>query len=439
MPSRGESNQVGGDMDEASMTLVVEISTGVYWRPIRPATLLPEGIPVGDAAEDATKSAAAYWGLPDFVFHSSQQFSGHSSWEIGDAIIVVGNTAASVQVKARQAPSADENRERLWLDKKISQAERQAMGTIKRVKSTPQTILINQRGQEVAIKGPDKSWQAIVVLDHPGVHDYMPHGGALVLLRRDWEFLFEQLKSTYAVLEYLRRVSSTDPVMLGQEPVRYYEFAAVDAATPPSPLDPRLATINHTARSTPLLPQAPAGHGDHQHHLLLRSILEDIATIPLKADGMTYADVLDVMACLDATPVGDRADLGRTLLGWFAELAKLPPDADNTLRSRGIILPDRPYLLFAAANRHNAMVMEGFSMYVSLRHQQHLDLLPERSKMMTVGVLLTPRLDGRRRWDTTMTAAFGEERFDDEVRRAAEELWGRLGEHVVKSTAEIDA
>jgi hypothetical protein len=422
------------------MTLMVETSSGVYLRPIRPATLLPEGMPVGDAAEHATKSAAAYWGLPDFAFHSSQQFSGHASREIGDAILVVGNTAASVQVKARQAPSADENRERLWLDKKINQAARQAVGTIRRVKSTPQTILVNQRGHEVAIKGSDKSWQAIIVLDHPGVHDYMPpHGGPVVLLRRDWEFLFEQLKSTYAVLEYLPRVSSTEPVMLGQEPLRYYEFAAADAATRPSPLDPRLATINHTASSTPLLPQAPAGHGEYQHHLLLRSILEDIATIRPKADGMTYADVLDVLACLDATPVGDRAQLGRTLLGWFAELAKHPPDADLTWRSRGIILPDRPYLLFAAANRHGPLVMEGFSMYVSLRHQQHLDLLPERSKMMTVGVLLTPRLDGQRRWDTTMAAAWGEERFDDEVRGAAEELWGRLGEHVVKSTTEIDA
>jgi hypothetical protein len=412
------------------LTLVVETPTGTYLRPIRPATVLPTGMGAGDGAEHATRSAAAYWGMPDFVFRPRQQSRGSASREIGDAILVVGGMAASVQVKAREAPSGNDRRERSWLDKRVAEASRQARGTIRRVKSA-ETVLINQRGKEVSINGPEKTWLPVVVLDHAGVDDYMPQTDAVVLLRRDWEFLFEQLKSTYAVLEYLLRVSRTEPVALGLEPMRYYEMAAADAGMPPSPLDPRLASINLTDfGSTPMLPQAPAGHGDQKHHLLIRAILEDIATVPLKADGVTYADLLEVLACVDSMPVGYRAQLGRVVLEWFEKLAKLPPNGGITWFFRGMIWQERPYLLIGAANRYSSILVDALSNFVALRHQQHLDVLPERANIMTVGVVLTPRQDGEG-WDTTMAASSGEHVLADEDRTILEGLFGRLGEHLV--------
>lgn len=42
----------------------------------------------------------------------------------------------------------------------------------------------------------------------------------VVLLRRDWEFLFDQLKSTHAVCGYFERVPG-DSIELGDEPMRY--------------------------------------------------------------------------------------------------------------------------------------------------------------------------------------------------------------------------
>lgn len=42
---------------------------------------------------------------------------------------------------------------------------------------------------------------------------------------------------------------------------------------------------------------------------------------------------------------------------------------------------------------------------------------------MTVGVLMTPRTDGLRPWDTTMCAVFGEQEFTPEARAALEEMW----------------
>ncbi len=401
------------------MTLVVETASGVYLRTILPAALLPEGIPVGDAAEDATKDAAARWGLPDFVFNSAQSTRGSARREVGDAIVVVGSVGASVQVKARQIDAGDETRERSWLDKKIEQASRQAAGTIKSLKSNRQTVLVNQRGRQVAIDGSEKSWLPVVVLHHRGVAGYIPASSAVVLLRRDWEFLFQQLKSTYAVLEYLMRVKDMEPIPLGEEPVRYYQLAAADAVTPPNPKLP------YESRSGPLLPQTPAGNDNLRDHSFLRAVMEDIANVEAGPQGIQPSDVLAVLAAIDAAPITQRSEMGRTMVNWLRELSKLPPSGGVTWRFRNHFWPERPYLLFGAANK---LVQEGFNAFLVLRHQQQLDLMPERAGMLTVGVLLTPRRDGLRPWDTTAAATRGHQQIEKGDRTELEALWGKLGQ-----------
>jgi hypothetical protein len=62
-------------------------------------------------------------------------------------------------------------------------------------------------------------------------------------------------------------------------------------------------------------------------------------------------------------------------------------------------------------------------MYVALRHQEILELLGADGNFFSVGVLLTPREDGRRWWDTTMVATRGDLQLDYEYRKAAERLW----------------
>jgi hypothetical protein len=407
--------------------LEVETSNGVYLRRIRPATVLPAGIPSGPAAEDATRNAAAYWGLPDFVFRPVQRFRGSATREVGDAILLVGTVGASVQVKARHSHTPNDIRERSWLDKSIRKAAKQAAGTIRSITSGLDCALVNERGRRVLIKGREMTWLPITVLDHPGVEGYVPPGPSVVILRRDWEFLFEQLKSTYAVMEYLRRISGRDPVPLGHEPIRYYELAAADAATPPSTLDPRLNRPGLFSQSAPLLPQAPAGHGNERNHLIVRSVLEDLATAQFN-DSVEHADVLDILAAIDAVPVAYRAELGKMWQSWLYEVTQAP-SSEITWRFRSHIWPDRPYLLFGAAPRHDALIQEAFGGYVSLRNQQLLEAMPERRKIMTVGVLLTPRRGGRP-WDTTAVATRGEQNLGVDQRALLMALWGELGESV---------
>jgi hypothetical protein len=76
------------------------------------------------------------------------------------------------------------------------------------------------------------------------------------------------------------------------------------------------------------------------------------------------------------------------------------------------------------------MIQTAFGTYVRLRHLQHLEVMRERARLLTAGVLLTPRTDGLRPWDTTMIATSGDESFSTEERAEVEHIWGRLGQGV---------
>lgn len=411
-------------MIKPSLILQIETPDGAFLRPIMPASLLPPHTARGTAAEEATRNAAALWGLPDFVFRPARRSRGSGSRELGDAIIVVGNLAASIQVKARASMPRGDDRERSWLDKKIAEGTRQAVGTIRNITFTESSVLINERGRGVAIRGMQKRWVSVVVVDHPGLDGYVPGGAAVVLLRRDWEFLFEQLKSTYAVLEYLHRVHMIgEHIPLGTEPIRYYELAAADLAAPPNEGDPRLTVLGHGTVSAPLLPQKPAEYGE-----IVRVMLEDIATVPI-SDATDPADALEVLAAIDAAPVAIRADLGEAILNWLGQLAEAA-DGETRWWFRRMTWPDRPHLVFGAASRHDQLVQDAFGAYVMLRHQQLIEVIPELGDVMTAGVLLTPRTDGLRPWDTTMTATRGDQGFEPAFRIALERLWGSLGASV---------
>jgi len=147
--------------------------------------------------------------------------------------------------------------------------------------------MTNGRGHRVHVDGPSIDWAGVVIIDHPDPpDDYatpatagdVPH---VVLLHRDWEFLFDQLRSTHAVVSYLHRIDASTE-KLGTEPERYYELAAADAAAPPGPLDPALEGTGDP-RSVPILPTAPAGIDDNAHSIV-RTILEDIATTDIDPD-----------------------------------------------------------------------------------------------------------------------------------------------------------
>ena len=114
MGERTQDQLASQDVNEPVIILEVETPQGVFLRPILPATLLPDQGPRGPAAEGATRSAAAYWGLPDFVFRPQLHSRGSGNRELGDAVLLVGTLGACVQVKSRQAVTPTDSRERSW-------------------------------------------------------------------------------------------------------------------------------------------------------------------------------------------------------------------------------------------------------------------------------------------------------------------------------------
>ncbi|MFD6493517.1 hypothetical protein ACFWER_16890, partial [Streptomyces sp. NPDC060188] len=287
------------DDDPTALALVVDTPAGPHVRRIPPAIPLPNDAEPGIAAEEAAHAAAAAWGMPDFVFQSPLTRKGSGQRELGDRLLLSDKRGAVVQIKSRTIQPKGEAEERAWIHKVTGKAMRQAKGTVRTLRLMP-SDMVNGRGRTLSVAGNAYEWLALSPLDHNQVPDgtvltWDPLGmPALTLLRRDWDFLFDQLRSTTAVLDYLFRVAELPPVALGDEPVRYYELAAADAAAPAGDFDAALVGPGGRPFSTPLLPQAPAGSGATQAHLMIRFVLEDVATSLLR-DGVTEENRLTVL------------------------------------------------------------------------------------------------------------------------------------------------
>ena len=379
----------------------------------------------GEAAEVATHDAAAVWGLPDFVYLPEIRRVGSGTRELGDGFIIVGDLGIVVQVKGREIPSSDPERERNWLVKNAAAALDQGAGTIRALGAGPVT-LTNLRGREVQIDASRYRWFVVAVLDHPDPPDGVTatvgeaRYPSVVLLRRDWEFVFDQLKSTHAVAGYFERVAGED-LALGEEPVRYYDLAQDDADTAPGPLPEEWTGIG-TSVSTPMLPMAPAAHDDRQAHAMFRTILEDIAITTLRK--ATEAQRLAVLAELDRLPVKERDGIGRFLLNALRQVTE--EDRGGIVwRMRSVRgTAGQPHLGFVVCSRpHTDELQRMFGLWAQLRHHDVLQVTRDVDGLTTVAVVLTPRNDEARPWDTTMVAVSGPVQFTADELAQLRELW----------------
>jgi hypothetical protein len=288
--------------------------------------------------------------------------------------------------------------------------------------------MINGRGRAVSVDGNEITWVTAIVIDHPDPpEDYLvPNMDSkipvVVLLRRDWEFLFNQLRSSRAVVDYLHRVGGPTET-LGTEPQRYYELAAADHAVVDAPLDPAWAAWSGHRASVPLLPAAPAGSDDDEAHAMVRIMCEDIASSPL--NGKTEEDLLRVLAAIDRLPVGYRTDLGRLLLSALQALrVKKPDQTEWRFRTFRPTAPGEVQLGFGVCTELSEITRAAFRSWFLLRHNERSEVEPLAGRM-SVGVLLTPDRTGLREWDTTMMAITGDPELSPEELAASRRLWNR--------------
>ena len=413
-------------LTNTELTLLIETADGMMARRIPSASPLTPRLTHGYAAEMATHEAAAIWGLPDFMYRPVIQTAGSGSRELGDGIMIVGSLGIVMQVKSRQSRSSDSARERRWLEKNTTHALSQGAGTIRRLKQHP-IELTNLRGSTVEIDGKEHRWLIAVILDHADPPDAVTPSiecakhPAVVLLRRDWEFLFDQLKSTYAVAHYCERVAG-ETVELGHEPVRYYDLAQADHETPPEALDPALVVAGHAVVSTPLLPMAPAASDDMAAHRIVRGVFEDIALARFTTASET--DRLRILAELDRLPVGQRAEIGSFILKAMDEVRTTSGDGMvwrlKSLRGNA----GQAHLGFGACSHSlTRELQDAFGWWVKLRHHDVLAVTEDVEGLTTIGVLVTPRNDTQRPWDTTVSAVSGDLGLTQNDLKTLRQLW----------------
>jgi hypothetical protein len=411
---------------DGERAMIVRTPSGPFTRPLPHASLLDPAKKHGAAVEDATIAAAATWGLPDFVLRPKIVAKGNSVRELNDSTIVCGPRALAIQSKARDGQPKHDG-DTGWLTKNFGKGARQAAGTVRTLKRAPQTLL-NGRGRAIELDANNYEWIGVVVLDHPTVPDgfTLPNPGLALpivpILRRDWDFLFDQLRSVTAVVDYLHRVADCEPVALGQEPSRYFELAEADERSiadrdddpAPPPFGQRV--------STPLLPKQPAAAGDAQAHAMYRVILEDIA---LTHFAQRETDRVTVLGMLDRLEVSGRAELGRLLLQRLRAAFDTAPDVNRFEHRIYVQDSGRLQLFFSVASQFTEVHREIHTGWSLVRRRDFIDAhgLGPDDTVWTVAVLLTPRWDGHRLWDTTMLATCAHELLDDAEYTRLRKLW----------------
>jgi hypothetical protein len=82
------------------------------------------------------------------------------------------------------------------------------------------------------------------------------------------------------------------------------------------------------------------------------------------------------------------------------------------------------HLGFGACSRpYTEGIKEVFGLWVQLRHHDVVSVTKDVEGLTTVAVLLTPRTDGRRPWDTSVAAVSGDLSFSAAELEQLRTLW----------------
>lgn len=394
--------------DDGEFVMLVQVGDTVYGRPIPPAVLLDPSQRKGAAAEDAAIDAASMWGLPDFVFRPEVIAKGSGRRELGDATIITGSKAVAVQVKSREGEPKNYAGEARWLTKKAIEGARQAAGTVRMLRASP-AELTYERGRTVACHGDRLTWMGVVILDHPDPPEDISAPTfdvgipVVAMLRRDWDFLFDHLRSVSAVVDYLHRITGEPPVAIGDEPIRYFELAHADEHAPPRPAAAWIDQFGATQNASPILPKSPVSAEDASGHAIFRVLLEDIAESEFTGEEQYR---LEMLAKPDRFSVADRAELGRLLMERLDAATKVEVGTTSWQHRLVVQDDDRLQLFFSVGSHMTETHREIYKGWVLLRRHELIEISGSDTTTLpwTVAVLLTPRHDGYRAWDTTLIA-----------------------------------
>jgi hypothetical protein len=136
---------------------------------------------------------------------------------------------------------------------------------------------------------------------------------------------------------------------------------------------------------------------------------------------------LHLLALLDRFSVSERATLGRLLLKHLENARNTPPGTTTWNTRRVIQDKGQLHLAFSVCNQFTDLHAEAFRQWAMIRHHEftELDTTSTGSPLQTVAILLTPRYDGYRPWDTTMVTITGELDMTEEEIEGIRKYWNR--------------
>ena len=254
---------------------------------------------------------AALLGVQDFVYRPVLERKGPTHREISDGMIICGEDGLIMQVKAREAPDRDTPaRAQQWIRKNAEAARRQADGTRRRLAQSRTVTFTSLRGYTRTLSTV-QGWPAAVVIDHPfaPVGIQLPQSeNTLWITITDWRELHAQLRSTAAVISYVRRAleSGLHPP-LGQEEDRYIALARADASA------------YGDSSSAPMLPLEVLDEQNAAYAALVDYLIEQV----WPQDGpITWREPDEYRAIverLDRVLPATRAPLGRKIIATLQE------------------------------------------------------------------------------------------------------------------------
>lgn len=411
--------------------LLVQCPDGIYGRIVPEPEAIENGIHRGPAAEIKSLDSASRWGLPDFVLEPEVIKRGNATREVGDGTIICGDRGIAVQVKARTQQSEQSDRERRWIDKKTKEGARQAAGSV-RTNTREVLAHTNGRGRSIIVAGSAIEWVGVVIIDHDNPPDDLFYAKEditlpyVALFRREWDFIFDHLRSTTAVVDYLHRIAHDD-VSPGGHVAHYYELALADERTTPNHAESRIpqSLIDPMLQmSHPLLPLEPASAADEYGALIYRQILDDIACSPWDED---ERERLRLLHLLDRLPVRERAVVGRKLLTHLGNIGDIEVGTTRWDARRYLLGNAEIQLGYVVTNHFTQNHQEAFRQWTMLRHHDWTIQLDSscRQNASTVAVMLTPRHDTVRPWDTTVFALIGDLNIESDDLNSMRNLWDR--------------
>ena len=350
-----------------------------------------------------------------------------------------GRVGVVLQTKCRTAPGSNVDRERRWIRSAVNDAARQAAGTLRTLRSAPQTMT-SLRGVPHEIVADRFDWLSVIIIDHDTpppdlIVDPSTKHPAIVLLKSDWDFLFNHLRSTFAVVRYLRHAVQFEAIELGTEWIRYGHFAFEASLEPESTIDPRLLIKGAVPYHSPLLSLTPATEDDGTAQAFYRMILDEVALIMMSDPDLGADARLDVLAELDALPVSMRSAVARYILDSITELSEEIPEGVKWLTRTIRGTADGTQLMYGACS----MQFEGYRDFLQSRlifrhHDLRAEAGPENCQA-TLAIILTPRRDGTRPWDVTICRIAGEVEIDAGEAQAKRDFWEAIRVEIPKRAA----